>query len=163
MEGQKTAKQAGKFVVVGVLNTLIDFAVLNILVFLGFTAAFTLLNQKFLIANIISVAVAMINSFILNRQWTFRSAGGSVYFEILKFLIITIIVIFVIHQLIFSLLYYRFNILADAAVAIVHLVKLNGIFSDQFIILNVAKVIAVIGSLIWNFLGYKFIVFKNRS
>lgn len=161
MNEQKTAKQAGKFVIVGVLNTLIDFGVLNILVFLGFTAAFAFLGQEFLIANIISVAVAMINSFVLNKQWTFRSEEGRIYLEILKFLTVTIIGMFVIHQLIFSFFYYRFHGITDLAVWIIHFLRLNSIFSDTFVVLNFAKVIAIVGSFIWNFLGYKFFVFKK--
>lgn len=156
-----TAKQAGKFAIVGILNTAVDFAVLNILFFLGLTASFAVFNQKFLTANVISVAVAMINSFILNKQWTFGSTERAIYAEIFKFLIITVIGMFVIHQLIFNFLYYRFNTLTDAAVAIFHFFKLNGIFSEQFVSLNFAKVIAVVGSFIWNFLGYKFVVFKK--
>ena len=67
-----TKQQIGKFAIVGVINTLVDVVILNILVFLGFTAAFVILNQQFLAANIISVAVAMINSFILNKQWRLK-------------------------------------------------------------------------------------------
>lgn len=160
---KQITKQAGKFAAVGVLNTVIDFIILNALVFLGFTAAFLLFNQKFLIANIISVAVAMINSFILNKQWVFRSEGGSIYSEIFKFLAITIFGMFIVHQLIFNFFYYQFHAVADLLVAVVHLLKLDLIFSDQFALLNFSKIVAIIGSLIWNFIGYKFFVFKNKS
>lgn len=163
MEEQKTVKQAGKFVIVGVFNTVIDFGVLNILVFLGFTAAFTLLGQEFLVANIISVAMAMINSFILNKQWTFRSEGENIYIEVIKFLTVTVIGMFVIHQLIFSFFYYRFYGATDLAISLVHLLRLNTVFSDKFVVLNFAKGIAIIGSFVWNFLGYKFFVFKEEK
>ncbi len=160
---QQTTKQAGKFALVGVLNTFIDFAILNLLVFLGFTAVFFIFNQKFLIANIISVAVAMINSFVLNKQWVFRSGSGSVYLEIIKFLIITIFGMFVVHQLIFNFFYYQFPAITDFIISFVHLIKLDSIFSDQFVILNFSKSIAIVGSLIWNFFGYKFFVFKKKN
>lgn len=158
---QQTTKQAGKFAAVGVLNTAIDFIILNALVFLGFTAAFSIFNQKFLIANVISVAAAMINSFILNKQWVFRCEGGSVFLEIIKFLAITIIGMFVVHQLIFNFFYYEFHTVADLIIAVVRLIKLDSVFSDQFVILNFSKSIAIVGSLIWNFVGYKFFVFKK--
>jgi putative flippase GtrA len=160
---QQTTKQAGKFTVVGFINTFIDFAVLNLLVFLGFTAVFMVFNQKFLIANVVSVAMAMINSFILNKQWVFRSEGGSVYLEIVKFLIITIFGMFVVHQLIFNFFYYQFHTITDFIAAIINFIGFGAFFSYQFILLNFSKVIAVIGSLTWNFIGYKFFVFKEKK
>ncbi|MEK7193862.1 MAG: GtrA family protein [Patescibacteria group bacterium] len=160
---QQTTKQAGKFVLVGVLNTLIDVIILNAFVFLGLTAAFILLGQKFLIANIISVFVAMLNSFILNKLWTFESKEGNLYQQILSFFVITVIGMFVIHQIIFNSLYFGFEAISSFVVSVVHLVGLSRIFSDAFVTLNFAKGAAIIVSLIWNFLGYKFIVFKPPS
>ncbi|PIU98573.1 hypothetical protein COS61_00620 [Candidatus Wolfebacteria bacterium CG03_land_8_20_14_0_80_40_12] len=157
----KTAEQAAKFGIVGVLNTVIDCVILNVLVFFGFTAAFIILGQKFLVANIISVAVAMTNSFILNKQWTFQSKGGNVYLEIVKFLAITIIGMFVIHQIIFNLFYYQLASISSLVLSIVYFLKLDRFFSDNFIILNFAKSIAIAASLVWNFIGYKFLVFKK--
>lgn len=157
----ETGKQVGKFAIVGVINTLVDVAILNVLVFLGFAATFIVFGQKFLIANIISVAAAMINSFILNKQWTFKSDRGNVYLEAVKFFAITMIGMFVIHQIIFNTLYYNFTFLSSMAVSIIHFIGLNKIFSDNFVVLNFSKAIAIFGSLIWNFIGYKFIVFKK--
>ena len=56
----KTAEQAAKFGIVGVLNTVIDCVILNVLVFFGFTAAFIILGQKFLVANIIALTYAVL-------------------------------------------------------------------------------------------------------
>ncbi len=159
--------QVGKFAVVGVINTLIDYVILNLLVFFGFTTALMVLGQEFLVANIISVFIAMINSFVLNKQWTFRGESGNVYLQILKFFVVTVIGMFVIHQVIFNLFYVNggitglFSFVSLFVVAIVHTLRLDVIFSDQFIILNFAKSIAIIASLVWNFIGYKFVVFKK--
>jgi len=157
----ETTKQAGKFVIVGGLNTFIDYLILNFLVFFGFTTAILIFGQKFLIANIISVFVAMINSFILNKQWTFQSKGGNIYIEILKFALITIIGMFVVHQIIFNLFYYNLPSISSLVISVVYFLKLNNIFSDEFVMLNFAKSIAIVISLIWNFVGYKFFVFKK--
>lgn len=157
----ETTKQVGKFAIVGVINTLVDVVILNILVYLGFTAVFIIFQQEFLIANVISVAVAIINSFILNKFWTFQANGESLYLQIIKFLVITIIGMFVFHQLIFNGIYYGLPWISEFAVSIVHFLRLNSIFSDQFIALNFSKAIAIAASLIWNFIGYKFIVFKR--
>lgn len=161
IQSDSLKKQVGKFAIVGVINTLIDIIILNSFVFLGFTATLIIVGQKFLIANIISVAIAMINSFILNKQWTFKIEEGNIYSQIIKFFIITIIGMFVIHQIIFNALYYGLPQISNLIILIVHFLKLNSIFSDSFIILNFAKIIAIIGSLIWNFIGYKLIVFKK--
>ncbi len=161
IQSNSLKKQVGKFAVVGVINTLVDIIILNGFVFLEFVSVLTIAGQKFLIANIISVAIATINSFILNKQWTFKSEGENIYRQIFQFLIITIIGMFVIHQIIFSALYYGLPSISNLIILIIHFLKLNNIFSDSFITLNFAKIIAIIGSLIWNFIGYKLIVFKK--
>ena len=162
IQSDSLKKQVGKFAIVGVINTLIDVVILNSLVFLGFTVVLMIFGQKFLIANIISVAIAMINSFILNKQWTFKTEGGNIYKQVFQFLAITIIGMFIIHQIIFNALYYKLPQISNLIISIIHFLKLNSIFPDSFVALNFAKVIAIIGSLIWNFIGYKFIVFKNK-
>jgi len=158
---QQTTKQAGKFALVGVLNTLIDVVILNILVFFGLKTIFIIFGQKFLLANIISVCVAMINSFVLNKLWTFESKGGNIYQQIFSFFIITVIGMFVIHQIVFSSFYFGFKSASSFIISIINFIGLSRFFSDTFIILNFAKGMAVIASLIWNFIGYKFIVFKK--
>lgn len=150
-------EQAGKFAFVGIINTILDFAILNVLIAIGFSATFLILGQKILIANVISVSIAMVNSFILNRQWAFKSQNKNVAMEIAKFAVVTLFGMFVIHQLIFSLFLYRFTLVSDIAYRIIHALSLP--FSREFISLNTSKVIAVVGSLIWNFFGYKFFVF----
>lgn len=156
----KTTEQAAKFGIVGALNTFIDFLALNTLVYFGFIYVWTIFGQKFLIANVISVSIAMINSFIFNKFWVFRGDEGGLYFQIIKFLVITVVGMFVIHQLIFSFLYYNFNFLFDGFFEIAHYFGL-AFFSRDFIALNLSKITAIIGSLVWNFIGYKFIVFKS--
>ena len=163
IQSDSLKKQVGKFAIVGIINTLIDVIILNSLVFLGFTAVLMISEQKFLIANIISVAIAMVNSFILNKQWTFKAEKGNIYKQIFQFLIITIIGIFVIHQIHLNRLYDGLPSISNLIVSIIHFLKLGNIFSDSFITLNFAKIIAIIGSLIWNFIGYKLVVFKNKS
>ncbi|KKQ22164.1 hypothetical protein A2999_00795 [Candidatus Wolfebacteria bacterium RIFCSPLOWO2_01_FULL_38_11] len=159
----ETTKQAGKFAAVGVINTAVDFIVLNILIYFGFTLAFVVLGQEFLVANVISVAVAMVNSFILNKQWTFKAETANIYLEIVKFIVVTVIGMFVVHQIIFNVLYYNLPAISSAVISIVNILRLNSIFSNEFVRLNFAKSIAIVASLIWNFVGYKFIVFKSRA
>lgn len=162
--------QVGKFAIVGILNTLIDVAVLNALVQFGFRKVIFFVGQEFLFANIISVAVAMVNSFILNKQWTFR-AEGNVYVQVIKFLVITIIGMFVVHQIVFNLFYVdleegrivgMFSGVSLFIAQIIHFLRLNFLMSDAFVVLNFSKAVAIVVSLAWNFVGYKFFVFAKK-
>ena len=58
-----------KFAIVGITTFLIDFA-------LFFTLKLTVLEPKPVTAKIISGIVAVIASYILNREWSFRDRGG---------------------------------------------------------------------------------------
>ena len=156
----QTKEQAAKFIVVGVINTFIDYLILNILIYVGFTAFLMLSGQKFLIANIISVSVAMINSFILNRQWAFNAEKGNIYGQIIKFIVVTVIGMFVVHQIVFNIFYYQLGYIFNFIVQIARFLNLT-FLSKDFIILNFSKALAISVSMVWNFIGYKFLVFKR--
>ena len=65
----------------------------------------------------------------------------------------------VIHQIVFNFFAGWWMGPVDLAKNIVHLI---GIYQlDDFVALNFAKVLAILTSMVWNFLGYKFIVFKK--
>ena len=134
-----------RFFIVGVMNTFVDFALLNLLVFLGYTASFSLFGQMFLIANILSFGIAMIHSFLWNKRWAFSgsdSTGGSRQF--ILFVAITITSVFIINQLVFNILYFN--------------VPLTNI---PFLSLNIAKIIAGVLSTAINYFSYRYIVFPN--
>ncbi len=59
------ALKAGKFAIVGVGNTLIDMGVYALLAqFMGFDPY---------LSQVVSYSCGMLNSYVLNRSWTFRS------------------------------------------------------------------------------------------
>ena len=60
---QKTFWQFIKFAIVGVLNTLVDFAVFQ---------AFNLLLGWVYAAQVLGYTAGMINSYVWNSGWTFR-------------------------------------------------------------------------------------------
>lgn len=70
--------RVGRFSIVGVLNTLIDLSVFLMLV--------TAVGMPLVPANLVAFAVALTNSYALNRSWTFRDraeparAGGFAQF-----------------------------------------------------------------------------------
>ncbi|SEG73944.1 GtrA family protein [Paenibacillus sp. UNC499MF] len=71
-----------KFGLVGLLNTGVDFAA-----FLLLTAA----GVPYLTGQIIAYLLGVLNSYMLNRSWTFRSRKGGSTREIAKFFLINLI------------------------------------------------------------------------
>lgn len=139
----KLAKQIIKFVVVGGINTGIDFLVLNILIYLtGITTGIELF-----ILNSISFSIAVVNSYFMNKRWTFQDKMQTEQepIKFSRFLAVSIVGI-VINGL----------VLTGIATSIAPLFGLSAVLWA-----NVAKLIATGASLIWNFIGYKFFVFKK--
>lgn len=61
--------QFSKFLVVGFMNTAIDFGILNLLMWL--TGVYK--GQWIILLNATAFAVAVINSYLWNKYWTFRA------------------------------------------------------------------------------------------
>ncbi|MBI5045774.1 MAG: GtrA family protein [Candidatus Niyogibacteria bacterium] len=132
--------QAAKFIVTGFLNTALDFGVLNLLSFM--TGIYSGVNIIFL--NSVSFAVAVSNSYFWNKYWTFGQKGGARVGEFATFVIVAFIGLLVNSGVVFVITTY--------------VPRLDGI--DPALLENIAKALATGFSLIWNFVGFKFIVFK---
>ncbi len=146
-------KRVGKFGVVGIINTLIDFAIYNLL---SSRTALTLVQ-----ANIVSTSVAMVFSFFANKSLVFKNRKGNLAIQVLSFFIVTAFGLYILQTGVIKLLTEVWLGPVNLAVAIVHLVGLSKIFSDSFVIKNSAKVAATVVSLVWNYLLYKRVVFKG--
>lgn len=134
--------QIVKFSLVGVVNTLVDLAVLNLLVYL------TKITEGPWIAvfNLISFTAAVINSYLMNKYWTFqKKRTDQVTLEASKFVIVSIIGAGISSGILYFWTTYLEPILG---------------FSAE-IWVNVGKILAIIVVMVWNFLGYKFWAFKN--
>ena len=136
--------QFAKFAAVGALNFAIDFGILNILILITGTAA----GLGFVIFKTISVASAIVNSYFWNKFWTFgdrQTQGGAK--EFFEFMIVTLVGI-------------------GVNVGVAHLVvniigPLGGIGERPWA--NIGAAASVVITLFWNFLGYKFVVFKKTE
>jgi putative flippase GtrA len=146
--------QISKFAVVGVLNTLIDL--------LGFNLLRKFTKLKTIGASYISSTIAMLNSYLLNKYWTFQSvnSGLSAAGEAAKFFGSTIIGIYVIHNGLVWILSEKFTFFSKLAYSITKRLPVLNKLSEKFVYDNVAKVGGIAGSLVWNFVLYKFWVFK---
>lgn len=145
--------QLAKFVVIGVLNTLVDLGLLSLIIFI-FRDYIQIESKDIAIAGITfysvfkgtSFIIANINSYYWNKYWTFeQNAVKKTGIEFLQFFIVSIIG-FVINVVVAS---YVFKAIHPFA----------GMNPDQWALIG-AMAGSIMG-LAWNFIGYKFIVFKK--
>lgn len=142
-------KRVGKFGVVGIINTVIDFTLYNIL---SSTTFLSLVES-----NIVSTTVAMVFSFFANRNVVFKAKGGSIKQQTIRFLLVTGFGIYVLQNGTIALLT---QVWPGPLNAVVHLAVASGFHGhNAFIIKNSAKIIATVVSLIWNYIMYKRLVF----
>lgn len=122
-------RQFFKFGLVGALNTVLDYTL--------FTLLFSWAHVYYLVANGISFSVAVINSYILNRRWTYRSQHPNWRGEGLKYLTVYVIGLGISEALLFLFVEH------------VHLHQL------------VAKALTVGIVIFWNFFGTRFWAFRH--
>lgn len=136
--------QFSKFATVGFLNTAIDFGVLNLLsMATGVTAGFVLGG-----VNIPGFSLAIVNSYFWNKLWVFGDRGNeNVLHDFPKFLGVTFI-----------------GLLINSALIVLTTTYIPPLFGvGESAWLNMAKAAATAVSLIWNFTGFKFLVFKTSA
>jgi len=129
--------QKWRFVLVGGLNTIVDFGLMNLF----------RLFLPLVVANTFSTGIAMIMSFFINKKWTFKSTGKNYLREVVLFFVFTIIGIWVIQN--------GFIWLIETFAPHFGL--------PDFIFANAAKIIASVPSLIWNYITYNKIVFRDKK
>lgn len=140
--------EIAKFVVVGALNTFVDLGVLSLLILLtGITS-----GAYYGVLKGFSFLIATVNSYLWNKNWTFSSMGEGEDEDLTekgkefgKFVLISGI---------------GFFINVSAALVIVNWIgpSLN---IPPNILAILGGVFAAFCSMTWNFLGYKFLVFKK--
>lgn len=147
--------QIGKFGAIGVLNTLVDWGILTLFILI-FRKYFHIESKDVFIMELtfyslykaISFIVANINSYCWNKYWTFSSGVlRKTKSEYLQFLAVSVVG-FAINVSIAS---YVFNYIRPP----------GGLNFDQWGIIGAAAGTAV--GLVWNFIGYKFIVFDEKN
>ena len=120
---------------VGVANTVIDF---------GLLFALTALGVALIPANMISTAAALTFSFFANRRFTFASSGSYVW-QAVSFVVVTLIGLWALQPIV---LLIGTNILTAPLGAALALL--------------IAKIIATIVSMVWNYLLYDRVVFRGQ-
>ncbi len=140
--------EIARFIGVGVLNTFVDFFVLNILI-----AIFGLGQGGFRFAffKACSFLVALVNSYFFNKYFVFKkqdSLSVSKSKEAGKFATVSVIG-FLINVLISTLIFSLGNVLFSA--------------QNPSILANLGAIFGTAVVLVWNYLGYKFFVFNQPT
>jgi putative flippase GtrA len=155
--------QIAKFVLIGGFNTLVDWGILALEIFIFYQSFSINANDTLIIVlsfNIayyslfkaISFVLAATNSYFWNKFWTFKRAGVvqttvvSAGREFAQFFLVTFVG-FLINVFIASGIFSYIS-------------PIDGLNLNQWAI--VAAVFATVVSMVWNFLGYKFIVFTEK-
>lgn len=149
---QKIAGEAGRFGMVGVLNTLLDIVLVNVLTqFAGL---------DLVLAGIISGTAAMINSFVFNQRFTFKvKKVGPV--QTFSFFAITMFGLYVIRPLILQ--FFTKQWLSPGELVYSVTSALNLPFSRSFDVNNFALGMAILAVLVYNFVMYRKFVFVQEK
>jgi putative flippase GtrA len=142
---KKLYQQFGKFILVGIMNTLVDLIILNIETILSGTREGT----GYAIQKGFSFLVAVIFSYALNKNWTFEDKSkeqeGKKFTQFLFVSVIGMVI----------------NVTA-ATVAVTYIKPLLGLtFIIDQLWVSVGGLCGTAAGLLWNFIGYKFWVFKK--
>ena len=127
-----------RFVIVGGANTALDFLVLFFFVNIGIDK---------IVANYISTSVALVFSFFANKSFTFKNTDKNAKKQFLLFLAVTLAGLWILQPII---------IWGISPILAPHI-------PNEAILLFVAKLIATVASLIWNYLLYSRLVFKKKA
>ncbi len=135
--------QFGKFAAVGVLNTFVDIGVLNLeILALGTPAAW-----PYRIMKAISFLAATTNSFLWNKFWTFDSREPASMNQTVKFYGVAVVG-------------FLLNV-GTASYVFTNIIRPVAITPNLWA--NIGAVAGVAAAFIWDFLGYKFLVFRKPA
>lgn len=135
-----------RFACIGVINTITDFSILNLIVFT--------FGVSELYGNLVSASISICLSYFWNHYWVFRYKGDVNFRLFIRFFVITAIGILAIQ----SAVIYGIDrfISIGQIMANLHL-AMN---TSKIVKIEGAKSLAVLASMLWNFLLYSFAVFK---
>lgn len=144
----KLIKQFIKFGITGAIGAVVDFGSYNLLTrALDWDAVINIAGMQFIAANLVSVFLAIISNFILNKYWTFRNHEQGVlkqwsgYFALNTFT-------FLLNQVLTSFFAFQVPVL----------IVIFGSQAD-----NAAKALAIGLILFVNFIGSKLFIFRNKA
>lgn len=137
--------QLAKFGATGAANFAIDIGILSLLVAIFYSAANEVPNTSFTFFKIASFLLATINSYLWNKFWSFKDKQTKdVAKEFSKFILVSSIGIII-------------NVSIASFVNSLH----SHTSADPKTWAAISAMVGSVATLSWNFLGYKFLVFKK--
>jgi putative flippase GtrA len=149
--------QLAKYVVVGGMNTLVDLGILTLVILVS--KNFGILAEDLLYSGILTITfysiykglsfiLANINSFFWNKYWTFsqKDPNQKSPAQFAQFFVVSLLGLFI--NVVIASLVFR------------SAVPLAGLNADQWGLVGAAA--GSLTGMVWNFLGYKFIVFEKK-
>lgn len=149
---KKELLQIIKFGAIGIMNTAIDY--------LFFALFFSICGFNKSISQVFATAIAMTNSYILNRYFTFNKKGAVKVDEMWKFIIVNLVSMGVTIGLLY--LFYDIWHIETIANAILSWLSVSFTISGDLAVLF-CKLMATPFSLAVNFLGNRMWVFASKK
>lgn len=150
---KKELGQLVRFALVGVSNFVVDFVTYNLLIHFITSLSVTW-------AGVISGTVAMINSFIFNKNFTFKAKKLST-FKLVMFFVLTAGGLYVIRPVVIHFFTQTWLWPSQIAYKLTNFLKLP--LSQDFDKNNLALLAAIALVLIYNYLVYKFYIFRDEK
>lgn len=138
-----------RFLVIGCFNTTLDTSLLLIIVKISGWPAF--------LANSLSAAIAISVSYFLNHRIVFRYTSSYSFKKYVRFLLGTGLGVILIQDIVIYLVTDKFWIISKTK----RFMFLQHDFYDKTAELLAAKLFAVICGLAWNYVLYKYIIFRD--
>lgn len=135
-------KQITRFGIAGIVNTVLDIALLNLLLWMFPTRNALLI----LIFNSIAYALGAINSFLLNKYWTFRRWQRPTWGEAVRFVLTTCA-----------------GMLCSNVILTLVSTALQPVVHNTVLLTNIAKVTAIGGTAIISYIGMYLWVFVRET
>nr|MBF4625225.1 GtrA family protein [Clavibacter sp. VKM Ac-2872] len=139
-----------RFLIAGLLNTGLDFVLLNALILVA--------HMPVLAANLISVTVGITISYFLNHFFVFRHGEPVTIRRFLKFFAVTGFSSLLLQSGVIWLFERGFDTTFGRS-----LLMFGTSAEQEFLEINIAKATAVLIGLVWNFTLYRLVVFRTPT
>lgn len=130
-----------RFILVGLLNTAVDFGIFTVLIVMAGLSAVA--------ASVVSTSVAMVLSYIFNRSFVFKQKRPPHGKEALQFFAVTLVGLWIVQSV----------VIAQVAGFLHGVLFAVPLWEAD----DLAKVLAIGASTIWNYLWYSRLVFVKKG
>lgn len=146
--------QLVRFLCFGVVNATNSILLLNFFVYV--------FHLHVLLANIVSASISISISYVLNHYAVFQSKDPLTLRAFLHFFLITGLSVLLVQTVVIAGV---IHLLGTKEIGINSLLRLLGLrpLTTQFINLNIAKLISIVFSMLWNLTLYRLIVFQSSE